>query len=327
VDSNRIGTGSRYGSDGIGPWWRVLERGLYEVYFFSCHQIAQSRQARPRDNTKMSGRYLSIIPDDARRYDNKGAGDTDVVDDIEVEPHFCSLLSCFLGTLCLPWSIFSCFVVDPKEAVVLLDYGKFNGIIKEPGCHYVCCIGRTILKTSTKVMSIKLPSSKTIDRDGNPLIVSGILSYQVRNAKRAILDVENVSTFVSTQSVAALKQIVARYPYEGGEVNLKTNADSIALELVNRLQARVKIAGIAILTFTFNEISYATEIASAMLKKQQAQAMLSARSAIVRGAVDIANGAVRELIQSGIAMDDADKAQLASQLLTVLCSENSSNVA
>eukprot|EP00026_Physarum_polycephalum_P013953 Phypoly_transcript_14414.p1 GENE.Phypoly_transcript_14414~~Phypoly_transcript_14414.p1 ORF type:complete len:176 (+),score=19.47 Phypoly_transcript_14414:442-969(+) len=171
-------------------------------------------------------------------------------------------------------------------------------------------------------MSIAIPASKTIDRDGNPLIVSGILSYQVKNSKRALLDIQNVSTFVSTQGIAALKQVVGRYSYEGADVCLKTHADAIALEIVSRLQSRVKIAGIAVLTFTFNQISYAKEIASAMLKKQQAQAMLSARSAIVKGAVDIANGAVRELVDCGIAMDDADKTQLASQLLTVLCSEN-----
>lgn len=295
----------------------------------------------------MSNQQL-LIAEDAHKYDPMGgassltfwasndnkytklddfvviSGHEEDFDDLEVGPQ-CSLTKCFFGTLCLPFSLFSCFVLDPKEEAVLLDCGKFNGIIKEPGCHFVCCIGREIKKTSTKVMSIKLPASKTIDRNGNPLIVNGILSYQVRNAKRALLDIENFSTFVSTQSIAALKQVVARYPYEGEGLCLKTNADAIALELVNILQARVKIAGVAILTFTFNEISYATEIASAMLKKQQAQAVLSARSTIVRGAVDIVSGTVGALMESGIALDSEDKRKLASQLLIVLCSEHNAN--
>jgi hypothetical protein len=203
-------------------------------------------------------------------------------EELKVTPSSCGLLSCVLGSFCLPFSLFSCFVLGPKEEAVLLNFGSFNGVARDPGCHYVCCMGRTILKTSTKVQSMVLPTSKTIDRDGNPLVVSGVLSYQVRNAKKALLDIENVTSFIRTQSIAALKQIVARYPYEGDEMCLKNNADAIALELVTRLQSRVQIAGLTVLTFTFNEISYATEIASAMLKKQQAQAILSARSAIVR---------------------------------------------
>lgn len=269
---------------------------------------------------------LASVDVNYAKLDNFGDYEGDVVDDKDVEPHICGLLSCVVGTLILPFSLFSCFTLDPKEEAVLLDYGKFNGIVKDPGCHFACLPGRTILKTSTKVMSIAIPASKTIDRDGNPLIVSGILSYQVKNSKRALLDIENVSTFVSTQGIAALKQIVGRFPYEGAGVCLKSNADAIALEIVHRLQTRVKIAGIAVLTFTFNQISYAQEIAHAMLKKQQAQALLGARSAIVKGAVGIAGSAVRELVDCGISMDDEDKTRLASQLLVVLCSENGHNL-
>jgi len=248
-------------------------------------------------------------------------------DDDNVPPHSCSALSCILSTLCFGVGICSCFTVSPKEEIVLLDFGKYNGTVKEPGCHYVCSFGRTMHRVSTKVKSIVIPETKTIDKNGNPLIVNGILAYQIRNAKRATLDVEYADDFVRTQGLAALKQIVSRYPYESDDVEhcLKTAADHIALEMVQVLQGRVQVAGVQVLSFTFNEISYAPEIASGMLKRQQAQAILQARKVIVRGAVEIAQSAVHELEQQGISMDDKAKARVVSNLLTVICSESATN--
>jgi len=246
-------------------------------------------------------------------------------DDENTDTQCASPLSCVCGTLLFGAGLFSCFTVNPKEEVVLLDYGKYNGTVKEPGCHFVCCIGRTMYPVSTKVKSIVIPETKTIDKNGNPLVVNGILSYQIRNSRKATLDIEHVDDFVRTQGLAALKQTVSRYPYESDESEhcLKTAADTIAHEMVGQLQSRVHVAGVQILTFTFNEISYAPEIASGMLKRQQAQAILQARKVIVRGAVDIANGAVRELEEKGIVMDEKAKVRVASNLLIVLCAESS----
>jgi len=243
------------------------------------------------------------------------------------DPKSCGFLSCFLGGLCFGVGLCSCFTVSPKEEVVLLNFGEYNGTVKDPGCHYVCSFGRTMYRVSTKVKSIMIPETKTIDRNGNPLIINGILAYQIRNAKRATLDVEYADDFVRTQGLAALKQIVSRYPYESDDAEhcLKTAADTISHEMVQVLQARVSVAGVQVLSFTFNEISYAPEIASGMLKRQQAQAILQARKVIVRGAVDIAQSAVHELEAQGIAMDDAAKARVVSNLLTVICSESSTS--
>lgn len=248
-------------------------------------------------------------------------------DEDNTEYHSCGALSCILGTLCFGVGCCSCFTVAPKEEVVLLDFGKYNGTVKEPGCHYVCSVGRTVSRVSTKVKSIMIPETKTIDRNGNPLIINGILAYQIRNAKRATLDVEYADDFVRTQGLAALKQIVARYPYEADDAEhcLKTAADTISHEMVQVLQARVQVAGVQVLSFTFNEISYAPEIAAGMLKRQQAQAILAARKVIVRGAVDIAQSAVHELEQQGIGMDDKAKARVVSNLLTVICSESATS--
>jgi len=246
-------------------------------------------------------------------------------EDAHKEPHACSGLSCFMGTFCCAIGLCSCFTVQPNEEAVLLDYGKYNGTVREPGCHFVCTPGRTIKTTSTKVKSIMIPETKTIDKNGNPLIINGILTYQVRNAKRATLDVEYVDEFVRTQGLASMKQIVALYPYEaeaGQGRCLRSAADAISHEMVSMLQERMVIAGIKILGFTFNEISYAPEIAAGMLKRQQAQAIIQARKLIVTGAVDIAQLAVRELEANGIAMDPKAKAKVASNLLTVICSES-----
>jgi len=235
----------------------------------------------------------------------------------------CAPLSCVLGTICCGMGLFSCFTVDPKQEVVLLDYGKYNGTVKVPGCHYACCFGRTMFKVSTRVKSIVIPETKTIDVNGNPLLINGILSYQIRDVRKATLDVQNADTFIQTQGLAALKQIVSRYPYEtedGGHC-LKKAADIIGHEMVQVLQTRVGVAGIQVLSFTFNEISYAPEIASGMLKRQQAEAIVQARKIIVRGAVDIAQSAIHELEQQGIKLDDRAKGMLASNLLTVICSD------
>jgi len=247
-------------------------------------------------------------------------------DDDHVEAKMCSAMSCILGSMCFPIAIFSCFIVNPREEVVLLDYGKYNGTIRDEGCHYVCCTGRTIKTVSTKVKSTQIAETKTIDKNGNPLIINGILSYQIRSAKKAALDVENADHFVITQGLAAMKQIVSRYPYEESDDGdghcLKKSADVIAQEVVAVLQERVIVAGVKILTFTFNEISYAPEIASGMLKRQQAQAMLQARKVIVAGAVEIAHSTVSLLEAKGIPMDDHSKVKIVGNLLTVICADS-----
>jgi len=247
--------------------------------------------------------------------------------DDNLVPSSFSPLSCFLGTLCFPAAIFSCFIVNPREEVVVLDYGKYNGTLRDEGCHYICCAGRTLKVVSTKVKSTQIAETKTIDKNGNPLIINGILSYQIKSSKKATLDVENADQFVITQGMAAMKQIVSRYPYELGDDHeghcLKKSSDAIAHEVVAVLQERVRVAGVKILTFTFNEISYAPEIAAGMLKRQQAQAMLQARKVIVAGAVEIAQHTVNELVAAGIPMDDKSKVKIVGNLLTVICADSS----
>jgi len=151
-----------------------------------------------------------------------------------------------------------------------------------------------------------------------------VLTYQFVHPKKAVLDVENANQFVYTQAQAALKQIVSRYPYESdheGAHSLKGESVSIGAEMVAILQARVNISGTKIHSFAFNEISYAPEIASGMLKRQQAAATVAARKVIILGAVEIAQGAVEELQHRGLVLDDKAKVTLVTNLLTVICSD------
>eukprot|EP01113_Clastostelium_recurvatum_P033369 TRINITY_DN439_c0_g1_i2.p1 TRINITY_DN439_c0_g1~~TRINITY_DN439_c0_g1_i2.p1 ORF type:complete len:275 (+),score=100.51 TRINITY_DN439_c0_g1_i2:273-1097(+) len=236
----------------------------------------------------------------------------------------CHPLSVVLGILCCPITMCSCYTIQERESAILLTYGKYAGTVSQPGIHFANVWGRDLRKISTKVISVDLPHTKVVDKNGNPLLISGVLTYQFVNVRKALLDVENANQFVYTQAQAALKQIVSRYPYESDEHNhhsLKSESAEIGMEMVQILQSRVNISGTKIHSFAFNEISYAPEIAAGMLKRQQAAATVAARKTIILGAVEIAHGAVQELQERGISMDDKAKVALVSNLLTVICSD------
>lgn len=265
---------------------------------------------------------MSVMKDDGPSRPRKHIDDDD---DDDVAPNGSSHpLSLVLGCLCFPFTICcSCFTLQEREEAVILNYGKYAGVLKEPGIHCSNCWGRSILRVSTKTISIDLPNVKTADQNGNPLIVSGVLAYTIRNAKKAVLDVNNADTYVITQAQAILKQIVARYPYEAeqGGHSLKSDGGAIGQEFVEMLQERVQLAGIKVQSFAFNEISYAPEIAAGMLKKQQAAATVHARKVIVQGAVEIASGAVGALAEKGIQLEPEHQSRLVTNVLTVMCSD------
>jgi len=238
-----------------------------------------------------------------------------------------SPLSVCLGVVCCPLTLMcSWFTLQEREEAVLLSFGKYTGTVQDPGCHFANCFGRDIKKISVRKQSVELPVTKVVDRNGNPLLVSGIVVFQYVNTKRAALDIENANTFVRDQSQAVMKQIVSEYPYETHEGDegacLKTEATEIGSRLVEVLQKKVNIAGAKVISFQFNELSYAPEIAQGMLKKQQAMATVAARKTIVEGAVEIAYGAIMRLNEKGIVMDGPDQTRLVTNLLTVICSEH-----
>jgi len=236
-----------------------------------------------------------------------------------------SSLAEVLCIACFPFSILGSWIaVNQSEEIVMMNYGKYTGTIRDPGIHWANQWGRQALRISTKQRSIELPKTTVVDSNGNPLIISAVIVFSVQNSRRAVLNVENVNTFVQSQAEASLKQTLSRFPYESrdGSPCLKTEAEQISNHLSNLLQRKVIQAGTVIHSFQLKEISYAPEIAAGMLKRQQAIAIIDARQTIVQGAVDIAVDAIEKLGERGISLDAPEKARLVTNLLTVVCSEN-----
>jgi len=227
--------------------------------------------------------------------------------------------ACFPCVCCCSWK-----QINEREEAVILQWGRYVDTIKNPGIRWVNCCGTSAITVSTALKSVDVPSQKMVDGNGNPLLVSAVLVYQVENSFRAAIGVADYNTFVLQQGQAVLKQVVSQHPYEdpnGGE-SLRNEAKKIGTQLVETLQAKTTLAGVKIYSFEFNELSYAPEIASQMLKRQQAHALVQARSTIVQGAVETAHGAISAMEAKGFNFSKEGKEHLVSSLLTVMCSES-----
>jgi len=249
------------------------------------------------------------------------------IDDLQYEEGKISPCSITLGIICFPLTLLgSCTQVNVQEEVISLHYGKYTGSISEPGCHFVNCWGLDLIRVSKAKISVDLPNIKVVDKNGNPVNVSGIVVYHFVNIKRSNIDFKDSQNFVKNQSLATLKRIASRYPYEVDENDeklcLSRNSTEITLKAKEILQRQVAIAGVSIDSIQFNQISYAPEIAQGMLKKQQAMAMIAARRTLVRGAVKIAYDAVDKLEERGIKMNPKSRTKLVSNLLTVTVSDD-----
>jgi len=223
-----------------------------------------------------------------------------------------------LGTVTLPLTFLcSWWVMNPREEAVVLNFGVTTDRVKGEGCHYNNCWGREILKISTAQITYDMPKQKITDLRGNPVLCSTILTYRFVDSTAALLNVTDARSYVQVQAMAAVKEIVGKFSYD----ELKTESDRISEEISELLQPRVNVCGAQILRVTLNELNYAPEIASAMLKKQQAAALIEARHLIVRGAVDIAQTAVGDLTTNGMELDTKDKVKIVTNILTVTCGE------
>lgn len=232
-------------------------------------------------------------------------------------------LSCIASTI-LPcvWAC-SCVTVEENTGLVVLVNGQLSASISEPGLHAVnpCCTQKFIV--SQKQRCLQMQKVKVIDLKGNPIIIRAIVVFRVNNVIKASLEVQNYQEFVRTQATAVLKTVASKYPYESSDdsESLKEDAAAISHELINTLQAKVDIAGISVIDFVLNELSYAPEIAQSMLVRQHAEALLGARTQIVKGAVEIAKQAARNLAEGGLQMNDAEKARMVSNLMCIICGD------
>lgn len=225
--------------------------------------------------------------------------------------------------------------VNPNEAMVLTLFGKYHGTLKREGFFWVnpfCSafnpasglIVGSGRKISLKAMTLNNEKQKVNDEEGNPIEIGVVVIWKVVNTARAVFDVDNYVSYISTQCDAAIRQVARQYPYDvsenGDEKSLRGSSVEIAEILRREIQGRVDIAGIEISEARIAHLAYAPEIAAAMLQRQQASAIIAARQKIVDGAVSMVEMALKKLSENGIVqLDEERKAAMVSNLLVVLC--------
>ena len=176
---------------------------------------------------------------------------------------------------------------------------------------------RTLPAVCTADISLLVPEQKVVDTHGVPIMVAAVLVYRICDAQKAVLDMDDVHRYVRAQAAAALKLTVSKYSYE----ELKVESAPVQEQVATLLQAKCDIAGAEVVSVTLAELNYAPEIAQAMLKKQQAAALVQARELVVEGACSICMDAVKRLEAAGMTLEQADKVRIVTNLLTVVCGE------
>lgn len=218
-------------------------------------------------------------------------------------------------------------IVHPNQAKVLTFFGSYLGSIRDAG-YWMTVPFVSSKKVSLKVRNFNSEKLKVNDIDGNPVEIAAVVVIKVIDSAKAIFDVDNYEQFVQIQSETALRQVATKYPYDDFEEiegsSLRGNSEEVAQEIANELQHRLAIAGVEVIEARLTHLAYATEIASAMLQRQQANAILSARQKIVEGAVGMAQMAIEKLEQSGtVELDDERKMAMINNLLVAIVSDRS----
>jgi len=214
--------------------------------------------------------------------------------------------------------------IAPGEARVVQLFGKYRGTTRDPGLQWVNPFSRRI-KVSTRIRNHETTQAKVNDADGNPIEIAAVVVWQVQDTAKAIYAVDDYVKFVAIQTETAVRHIASRYPYTSqkeGDLSLRENAEEITAKLSAEIADRVRAAGVDIIESRLTRLSYAPEIAQAMLRQQQASAVVGARARIVEGAVGMVQLALKRLEEEGVVeLDEERKATMVSNLLVVLCSE------
>jgi regulator of protease activity HflC (stomatin/prohibitin superfamily) len=214
-------------------------------------------------------------------------------------------------------------VVAGQARVVQL-FGRYRGTIRSSGLHWVNPFARR-RRVSTRIRNLETAMVKVNDADGNPLEIAAVVVWLVQDTAKAIYAVDAFAKFVAIQSETAVRHIASSYAYEThdtGSLSLRANADEITARLSAEITARVAPAGVQIVESRLTRLSYAAEIAQAMLRRQAASAVVGARQRIVEGAVGMVKLALTQLEEQGVVeLDEERKAAMVSNLLVVLCSE------
>jgi regulator of protease activity HflC (stomatin/prohibitin superfamily) len=214
-------------------------------------------------------------------------------------------------------------VVEPNEAKVLVLFGRYTGTVTQPGFWFVNPFTLPWRETiSLRVRNFQSEKAKVNDATGSPIEISAVVVWRVVDTAKAAFDVEDFGEFVVVQSEAAVRHLATQYPYddfEEGTLSLRGNADAVVDTLHVELQERLASAGIDVLECRITHLAYAPEIAEAMLRRQQASAIVAARRTIVAGAVGLVDMALRQLGEDGVVdLDEERKAAMVSNLMVVL---------
>ncbi len=217
------------------------------------------------------------------------------------------------------------FVVEPNHASVLMLFGNYRGSERRPGLWWANPF-MTKKKITMRVRNFESNKLKVNDHDGNPIEIAAVVVWRVVDSAEALFQVDNYDNFVHVQSEAALRNLALGHPYDAhqeGELSLRANTLEVAAQLQKEVQDRLEKAGVEVMEARISHLAYAPEIASAMLRRQQASAVIAARSKIVEGAVSMVQMALDELAKrSVVTLDEERKAAMVSNLLVVLCSEH-----
>jgi regulator of protease activity HflC (stomatin/prohibitin superfamily) len=219
---------------------------------------------------------------------------------------------------------FGLIVVEPNGSKVLLLFGSYKGTVKKAGFQWVNPL-TTKRPVSLRVRTHNGEMLKVNDLSGNPVEIAAIVVWRVRDTFSASFEVDDYLAYVPMQSEAAVRHLASSYPYDAEEetISLRRNADEVSVSLQTQLQERLDRAGVEVVEARLSHLAYAPEIASAMLRRQQAAAIIAARQRIVEGAVGMVEMALDRLEEyQKLNLDEERKAAMVSNLLVVLCSEH-----
>jgi regulator of protease activity HflC (stomatin/prohibitin superfamily) len=220
------------------------------------------------------------------------------------------------------------FTVQPNQAEVLVLLGGYKGTVRTPGWWWTNPLV-TKRKLSLRVRSLNGDKIKVNDKDGNPVEIAAVIMWRVHDSAQAMFDVDQYEQFVAVQSETAVRHLASQYPYDTHDesvTSLRGNMDEVAEALRKELTVRLDRAGVEVMESRLSHLAYGPEIAGAMLRRQQAGAVVAARMKIVDGAVGMVEMALERLAEKNtVVLDDERKAAMVSNLLVVLCGEQAAN--
>jgi regulator of protease activity HflC (stomatin/prohibitin superfamily) len=234
------------------------------------------------------------------------------------------VVACLLVGAALVLMLPGMYIVEPNKAAVLSLFGRYVGTVKDQGLRWNNPF-YTAHKVSLRVRNFESSKLKVNDLEGNPIEIGAVIVWQVVDSAEAVFNVDDFESFVHIQSEAALRAMATSYPYdqhEEGKVSLRSHAVEISKHLTDEIHDRLAAAGITVVEARISHLAYAPEIAQAMLQRQQATAIIAARTRIVEGAVSMVEMALDELSKRKVVeLDPERRAAMVSNLLVVLCGE------